>query len=199
LSLFISLCLLPLSQHIHSLEQVNEKLPSNMASPSISPMESVTSSSNQSSASRTTSSTHPHLARSSSYSHVFPSHQNLIEPQNPIPGTTTRGLSQDTKALARQILQNNRAAATTHDDPVSLFSNGLQWLLDMAAETEKASIKSTRQSTRVSPLTEDAVRGLDKHGRHCRIKEIRDSGSVASSSVDRARINAWVSETDAAP
>jgi hypothetical protein len=173
-----------------------------MASPSISPMESVTSSSTQSSASRNTSSassTHPHLARSSSYSHVFPSHQNLIKPQNPIPGTTTRGLSQDTKALARQILQNNRTTPTTQDDPISLFSNGLQWLLDMATETEKASIKPTRQSTRVSPLTEDAVRGLDKHGRHSRIKEVRDSESVASSSVDRARINAWVSETDAAP
>jgi hypothetical protein len=173
-----------------------------MASPSISPMESVTSSSHQSSTSRntsSTSSTHPHLARSSSYSHVFPSHQNLVKPQNPIPGPTPRGLSKDTKDLARQLLQQNRTTLSKHEEHPQLFSSGLQWLLDMAIETERATTKPVRQSSRVSPLTEDAVRGLDRHGRHSRIKEIHGTESVASSSVDRARINAWVSETDAAP
>jgi hypothetical protein len=69
----------------------------------------------------------------------------------------------------------------------------------MTTETEKASVKPARHSSRVSPLTEDAVRGLDKHGRHSRIKEIHGTDSVASSSDNRARINAWVSETGAAP
>lgn len=174
-----------------------------MASPSVSPMESVTSSSTQSSASRTTSSTssiHPHLGRSSSYSHVFPSHQNLIKPQNPIPGTNTRGLSKETKALGRQLLQNNATIPAMQDDHSVLFSNGLQWLLDMATETEKkAAAKPRRPSTRVSPLTEDAVRGLDKHGRHSRIHEVRGTESVNNSSDNRARVNAWVSETGAAP
>lgn len=173
-----------------------------MASPSVSPMESVTSSSTQSSASRTTSSTssiHPHLARSSSYSHVFPSHQNLVNPSNPIPEPNTRGLSKDTKALARRLLQENPAVPACKDERTLLFSSGLQWLLETATEAEKASPRQVRQSTRVAPLTEDAVRNLDKHRRHCRVKEVRDSDSVASSKVDRARINAWVSETDAAP
>ncbi|CAD0108549.1 unnamed protein product [Aureobasidium uvarum] len=173
-----------------------------MPSPSISPMESVTSSSTQSTTSRITSSTasaHPSLARTGSYSHVFPSHQNLINAQNPVPSPTTRGLSKDTKALARQLLQNNSMISAMQDERTHLFANGLQWLLDTATEAERGAPTSTRQSTRVSPLTEDAVRKLDKHGRHSRIKEIQDNGSVASSKVDRARINAWVSETDAAP
>ncbi|KAG9648781.1 hypothetical protein KCU64_g9673, partial [Aureobasidium melanogenum] len=165
-------------------------------------MESVTSSSTQSTTSRiasSTSSTPPNLARSSSYSHVFPSHQNLIDPSNPIPDSNTRGLSKDTKALARRLLQNNPTVSACNDERTLLFSSGLQWLLDTATEAEKASPRPARQSTRVAPLTEDAVRNLDKHGRHCRVKEVRDTGSVASSKVDRARINAWVSETDAAP
>ncbi|KAK6000469.1 hypothetical protein QM012_003715 [Aureobasidium pullulans] len=173
-----------------------------MTTPSISPMESVTSSSAQSTNSRntsSTSSTHPNLIRSSSYSHVFPSHQNLIDSTNPIPDTNTRGLSKDTKALARQLLPSNAALCALKDERTSLFSNGLQWLLDTAAEAERGSPRPVRQSTRVSPLTEDAIRNLDKHGRHCRDKEVRDSASVAASKLDRARINAWVSETDAAP
>ncbi|CAD0088265.1 unnamed protein product [Aureobasidium mustum] len=174
-----------------------------MTTPSISPMESVTSSSTQSSTSRmasSTDSTHPNLVRSSSYSHVFPSHQNLINPTNSVPSTNTRGLSKDTKALARQLLQSNPVVPACKDERTLLFSSGLQWLLDTATEAEKESPRPARQSTRVAPLTEDAVRKLDKHGRHCRVQEVRDSASVASSSkVDRARINAWVSETDAAP
>jgi hypothetical protein len=137
--------------------------------------------------------------RSSSYSHVFPSHQNLIKPQNPIPGPTTRGLSKDTKAIARQLLQNERTSLAIHEEHPQLFSSGLQWLLDMTIETEKATSKPIRKQSGVSPLTEDAVRGLDKHGRHSRIKEVHGTESVASSSDHRARINAWVSETDAAP
>ncbi|KAH0364843.1 hypothetical protein KCU65_g6559, partial [Aureobasidium melanogenum] len=173
-----------------------------MTTPSISPMESVTSSSTQSSTSRnasSSSSTHPNLARSSSYSHVFPSHHNLVNSSNSIPDANTRGLSEDTKALARRLLQNNPTISACQDERTLLFSSGLQWLLDTATEAEKASPRSVRQSTRVSPLTEDAIRSLDKHGRHCRVKEIRDTRSMASSEVDRARINAWVSETDAAP
>ncbi|KEQ62399.1 uncharacterized protein M437DRAFT_49186 [Aureobasidium melanogenum CBS 110374] len=167
-----------------------------MTAPSISPMESVTSSSTQSSTSRNASSSssiHPNLARSSSYSHVFPSHQNLINPSDPI------RLSEDTKALARRLLQSNPTHPALKDERTLLFSSGLQWLLDTATEAEKASPRSVRQSTRVSPLTEEAVRKLDKHGRHCRVKEVRDTRSMNSSEVDRARINAWVSETDAAP
>jgi hypothetical protein len=197
------LCLFPLTSHrIHSLKKRYSENTIKMASPSISPMESVTSSSHQSSTSRNTSSassTHPHLARSSSYSHVFPSHQNLITPQNPIPGTNQRGLSKNTKDLARQLLQQNRTTLSKHEEQPQLFSSGLQWLLDVAIETERATPKPIRQSSRVSPLTEDAVRGLDKHGRHSRITELHGTESVASSNVDRARINAWVSETDAAP
>lgn len=172
-----------------------------MTSPSISPMESVNSSST--SASRTTSSTsstHPHLARSSSYSHVFPSHQNLIKPQDPIPGTATRGLSKDTKALARELLQKNTTIPAGQYERTLLFSSGLQWLLEAATEAEKKSPtpKPSRPSTRVSPLTEDAIRGLDRHGRYSRITEVID-GESGSSCDNRARINAWVSETDAAP
>lgn len=173
-----------------------------MTTPSISPMESVTSSSTQSSTSRnasSSSSTHPSLARSSSYSHVFPSHQNLINPSDPIRDPDTRGLSEDTKALARRLLQSNPTHPALKDERTLLFSSGLQWLLDTATEAEKASPRSVRQSTRVSPLTEEAVRKLDKHGRHCRVKEVRDTRSMNSSEVDRARIHAWVSETDAAP
>lgn len=173
-----------------------------MTTPSISPMESATSSSTQSTTSRiasSTSSTHPDLARSSSYSHVFPSHQNLIDSSNLVSDPNTRGLSKDTKALARRLLQNNPSVPALQDERTLLFSSGLQWLLDTATEAEKGSPRPVRHSTRVAPLTEDAVRNLDKHGRHCRVKEVRDSASVASSKVDRARINAWVSETDAAP
>lgn len=170
-----------------------------MTAPSIAPMESVNSSST--SASRTTSSTsstHPHLSKSSSYSHVFPSHQNLVKPQSPIPGTATQGLSPDTKALARQLLHNKAPVHSVHDERTLLFSSGLQWLLDVATETEKKSPRPSRPSTRVSLLTEDAVRGLDRHGRHSRITEVCD-GESDSLSDNRARINAWVSETDAAP
>ena len=173
-----------------------------MASPSISPMESVTSSSTQSTASHNASSTiatHPNLARTGSYSHVFPSPQNLINAQNPIASTNTRGLSKDTKALARQLLQDNSIVSAMQDERTHLFASGLQWLLDTATEAERGYPTSTRQSTRVAPLTEDAVRKLDKHGGHSRIKELQDNGSVARSKVDRARINAWVSETDAVP
>ncbi|KAH0358023.1 hypothetical protein KCU83_g548, partial [Aureobasidium melanogenum] len=128
-------------------------------------MESVTSST-QSTTSRiasSTSSTPPNLARSSSYSHVFPSHQNLIDPSNPVPDSNTRGLSKDTKALARRLLQNNPTVSACNDERTLLFSSGLQWLLDTATEAEKASPRPARQSTRVAPLTEDAVRNLDKH------------------------------------
>jgi len=173
-----------------------------MTTPSISPMESVTSSSTSASRNTSsTSSTHPHLARSSSYSHVFPSHQNLIKPQNPVAGTNTRGLSNDTKALARQLLQSNAKVAAVQDERTLLFSSGLQWLLNVATEAEKKSPtpRPSRPSTRVSPLTEDAVRGLDRHSRYSRITEIVDGQSESTSSDNRARINAWVSETDGAP
>jgi len=82
-----------------------------------------------------------------------------------------------------------------------LFSSGLQWLLDVATEAEKKSptLRPNRPSTRVSPLTEDAVRGLDRHSRYSRITEIVDGQSESTSSDNRARINAWVSETDGAP
>ena len=173
-----------------------------MTSPSISPMESVNSSST--SASRTTSSTsstHSHLARSNSDSHVFPSHRNIIKPQNPVAGTNPRGLSADTKALYRQLLQNTAPVHAGQDERTVLFSSGLQWLLDVATEAESKAprpSKPSRPSTRISPLTEDAVRGLDRHGRHSRVTELRD-GESDSSSDNRARVNAWVSETDAAP
>ncbi|KAI5240864.1 hypothetical protein E4T42_08240 [Aureobasidium subglaciale] len=135
-----------------------------MPSPSISPMDSTTSSSTQSTTSCITSSTSskPPFARSSSYSHVFPSTQNLV---NPVPGAPNpRGLSEDTKALARKLLQNQPQCPAIQGERTKLFSNGLQWLLDAATETEK--------------------------------NEIRENESVASSTVDRARIDAWVSETD---
>ncbi|KER00111.1 hypothetical protein AUEXF2481DRAFT_117596 [Aureobasidium subglaciale EXF-2481] len=167
-----------------------------MPSPSISPIDSTTSSSTQSTTSRITSSTSskPPFARSSSYSHVFPSTQNLV---NPVPGAPNpRGLSEDTKALARKLLQNQPQCPAIQGERTKLFSNGLQWLLDAATETEKNAGRPARHSTRVAPLTEDAVRKLDKHGRHSRIQEIRENESVASSTVDRARIDAWVSETD---
>lgn len=47
-----------------------------------------------------------------------------------------------------------------------------------------------------APLTEDAVRALDSNPR---IKELGDLDSVSAASVDRARIDAWVTEMDAAP
>ncbi|KAI5202338.1 hypothetical protein E4T39_04726 [Aureobasidium subglaciale] len=162
-----------------------------MPAPSISPMESTTSSSTKSITSRitsSTSSTQPPFARSSSYSH------NLV---NPVPGApTTRGLSEDTKALARKLLQSQPLCPAMHDERTKLFSNGLQWLLDAATETERDASSPARHSTRVAPLTEDAVRKLDKHGRHSRIKAVGENESVASSTVDRARIDAWVSGTD---
>lgn len=108
--------------------EVSQESTINMTTPSVSPMDSVTSSSTQSTASRvasSTSSTHPNLARSSSYSHVFPSHQNLINPSNPIPNPNTPGLSKDTKALARRLLQNNPTVPSLQDERTVLFSSGL--------------------------------------------------------------------------
>jgi hypothetical protein len=178
-----------------------------------------TSSQMTSSSSKSTSSTRPDLARQSSYTHTFPSTSSSSLTTT---STTTsssypdqkqhQGLSKSTTLLAKQLFHPDKSRPSCYDNP-SLFCNGLQWLLESTSEPHilaKTTGSSSRRS--VMPLTEDAVRRLDRHARHDnRIREMRQSGAGAgagagsrtveslagSSVVDRSSIDAWVSQTTA--
>ncbi|THZ66050.1 hypothetical protein D6C85_08201 [Aureobasidium pullulans] len=170
------------------LSSKSSKIITKMAAPSISPMESTTSSSSTNSHKTSTSSLNPHLE--GGYDYVFPAHKKTTT-------SNTQGLSENTKSLYKQLLHQKPLMPALSDDHTVLFSNGLQWLLDTATETERAAADRKRREKRMgAPLTEDAVRALDSNPR---IKDLGDLDSVSAASVDRARIDAWVTEMDAAP
>ncbi|KAI5251904.1 hypothetical protein E4T42_03856 [Aureobasidium subglaciale] len=117
-----------------------------------------------------------------------------------------RGLSESTKALARQLL--NPEQGSGHDYDPDVFPASTRWLMNSVNETERA-LASSQQT---SFLTETAVR---KHNKKCIFleKDSDDENDAKDTPEDKPegkpkerqarRIDAWVSEqiegSDATP
>ncbi|THW90618.1 hypothetical protein D6D15_04401 [Aureobasidium pullulans] len=139
------------------------------------------------------STTQPPVRRQHSDTHVFPAKNfpdhDAMKPQ---------GLSESTKALARQVLHPELASGNDYSPGV--FSGGTKWLLDSVNETEKA-MKTPRKP---SLLTETAVKKHNDHDprkKHLVLETASNDGSGREEEQenkpkpeDIGRTDAWVSQ-----
>ncbi|KAI5207413.1 hypothetical protein E4T39_01928 [Aureobasidium subglaciale] len=126
--------------------------------------------------------------RHTSDTHVF-AQQNTSNTNVP----NGKGLSESTKALARQLLSPEQGSG--HDYDPDVFPASTRWLMDSVNETEKALASSQQPSL----LTKTAVRNLNKKfvvldKDDDDEKDAKDASEDRSKEREARRIGAWVSE-----